>query len=332
MGADIGTMPRASSTPSSSTPSHSGLSASSRTGEGEGADGGRRPGGGSTVPLYEYAARLRGAFREAVRRFGEAVSCSSCASPTSRSMLSVFAVVTAVRPALAGCAAGAAPRGRVRGRSCDGGACAGRARECPPPLDDLRERSGAPRRRGRPSGVSGSPRGQAHARELGRAACRPRAPSRSCDKLVEHRCLDFGRPSRRCRATGSSPASAAWTGASCTSSPRTSRCSGAALSETNARKICKSWNLALKMGRQWWPHDSGGGASRRRRPRRAAYADIFLRNTLASGSSPRSPRYGALRGGAVYTRPSPIQRDGEGHLVHVRDRSGRHPDGHPRRR
>ena len=41
--------------------------------------------------------------------------------------------------------------------------------------------------------------------------------------------------------------------------------------------------------------------------------------------------HGALRGGRrLQPRHHRLQRDGEGHLVHVRDRSRRHPDGHPR--
>ena len=78
------------------------------------------------MPLYEYACPGCGArFEKLVRRFGEAVSCSSCASPDVEKQLSVFAVVTAVpSPPFAGCGGGAcSPGDGCEAGSCDGGAC-----------------------------------------------------------------------------------------------------------------------------------------------------------------------------------------------------------------
>jgi hypothetical protein len=60
-----------------------------------------------------------------VRRFGEAVSCPSCASAEVEKQMSVFAVATAAPPPpFAGCAGGAcSPGGGCEAGPCGGGAC-----------------------------------------------------------------------------------------------------------------------------------------------------------------------------------------------------------------
>ena len=78
------------------------------------------------MPIYEYACHGCGErFEKLVRRFGEAVSCPSCASADVEKQLSVFAAVTSVpTPAFSGCGAGACGPGAG---GCDAGPCGGGA-------------------------------------------------------------------------------------------------------------------------------------------------------------------------------------------------------------
>ncbi|MCH8820140.1 MAG: acyl-CoA carboxylase subunit beta [Acidobacteria bacterium] len=78
---------------------------------------------------------------------------------------------------------------------------------------------------------------------------------------------------------------------------------GGSLSETNAAKICKILDLALKVGAPVIGlNDSGGARIQEGIVSLAGYADIFLRNTLASGVIPQiSAIMGPCAGGAVYS-------------------------------
>jgi propionyl-CoA carboxylase beta chain len=78
---------------------------------------------------------------------------------------------------------------------------------------------------------------------------------------------------------------------------------GGSLSETNARKIVKLMDLALKNGAPLVGlNDSGGARIQEGVLSLAGYADIFLRNTLASGVVPQiSAILGPCAGGAVYS-------------------------------
>ncbi len=78
---------------------------------------------------------------------------------------------------------------------------------------------------------------------------------------------------------------------------------GGSLSETNAKKICKIMDLALKTGAPVIGlNDSGGARIQEGVASLAGYADIFLRNTLASGVIPQiSAIMGPCAGGAVYS-------------------------------
>src|SRR4030042_412303 len=63
---------------------------------------------------------------------------------------------------------------------------------------------------------------------------------------------------------------------------------GGSLSETNARKICKVMDLAVKMGAPVVGlNDSGGARIQEGGASLGGYADIFLRHTLASGVVPQ---------------------------------------------
>jgi propionyl-CoA carboxylase beta chain len=78
---------------------------------------------------------------------------------------------------------------------------------------------------------------------------------------------------------------------------------GGSLSETNAAKIVKVMDLAMKMGAPIVGlNDSGGARIQEGVLSLAGYADIFLRNTLASGVVPQiSAIMGPCAGGAVYS-------------------------------
>jgi len=78
---------------------------------------------------------------------------------------------------------------------------------------------------------------------------------------------------------------------------------GGSLSEAYARKICKVMDLAMKMGAPVIGlNDSGGARIQEGVVSLAGYAEIFLRNTLASGVVPQiSAVMGPCAGGAVYS-------------------------------
>ncbi len=104
---------------------------------------------------------------------------------------------------------------------------------------------------------------------------------------------------------------------------------GGSLSETNALKICKVMDLAMKTGAPIIGlNDSGGARIQEGVVSLAGYADIFLRNTLASGVVPQisaimGPCAGRCR---VFARHHRFRVHGGPDQLHVRDRSGRAED------
>jgi propionyl-CoA carboxylase beta subunit len=78
---------------------------------------------------------------------------------------------------------------------------------------------------------------------------------------------------------------------------------GGSLSETHAEKICKVMDLAVRNGAPIIGlNDSGGARIQEGVASLGGYADIFLRNTLASGVVPQiSAVLGPCAGGAVYS-------------------------------
>jgi propionyl-CoA carboxylase beta chain len=78
---------------------------------------------------------------------------------------------------------------------------------------------------------------------------------------------------------------------------------GGSLSETNAQKICRIMDLAMQNGAPVIGlNDSGGARIQEGVLSLAGYADIFYRNTLASGVIPQiSAVMGPCAGGAVYS-------------------------------
>ena len=78
---------------------------------------------------------------------------------------------------------------------------------------------------------------------------------------------------------------------------------GGSLSEAHGEKICKIMDLAMKNGAPVIGlNDSGGARIQEGVVSLGAYAEIFLRNTLASGVVPQiSAIIGPCAGGAVYS-------------------------------
>src|SRR5688572_170129 len=78
---------------------------------------------------------------------------------------------------------------------------------------------------------------------------------------------------------------------------------GGSLSEAHAEKICKIMDMAMKNGAPIIGlNDSGGARIQEGVFSLGGYADIFLRNTLASGFVPQlSVIMGPCAGGAVYS-------------------------------
>ena len=78
---------------------------------------------------------------------------------------------------------------------------------------------------------------------------------------------------------------------------------GGSLSEAHAEKICKVMDMALKVGAPIIGlNDSGGARIQEGVVSLGGYADIFLKNTLASGVIPQiSAIMGPCAGGAVYS-------------------------------
>ena len=123
------------------------------------------------------------------------------------------------------------------------------------------------------------------------------------DKLVEHRCLDFGMAEQKVPGDGVVAGYGRVDGRLAYVFAQDFTVFGGSLSETNARKICKVMDLAVKMGAPVVGlNDSGGARIQEGVASLGGYADIFLRNTLASGVVPQvSAIMGPCAGGAVYS-------------------------------
>jgi propionyl-CoA carboxylase beta chain len=123
------------------------------------------------------------------------------------------------------------------------------------------------------------------------------------DKLVEHRCLDFGMAEQKVPGDGVVSGYGKVDGRLVYVFAQDFTVFGGSLSETNAQKICKVMDLAMKMGAPIVGlNDSGGARIQEGVASLGGYADIFLRNTLASGVVPQiSAILGPCAGGAVYS-------------------------------
>src|SRR5579863_834070 len=123
------------------------------------------------------------------------------------------------------------------------------------------------------------------------------------DKLVEHRCQDFGMAEQHIPGDGVVAGYGRIEGRLTFAFAKDFTVFGGSLSESNAAKICKIMDLALKAGAPVVGlNDSGGARIQEGVASLAGYAEIFLRNTLASGVVPQlSAVLGPCAGGAVYS-------------------------------
>src|SRR5437870_152744 len=123
------------------------------------------------------------------------------------------------------------------------------------------------------------------------------------DKLVTHRCRDFGMDRLIVPGDGVIAGHGLVDGRQVCAFAQDFTVFGGSLSETNAAKIVKIMDLAMKLGAPIVGlNDSGGARIQEGVLSLAGYADIFLRNTLASGVVPQiSAIMGACAGGAVYS-------------------------------
>ena len=123
------------------------------------------------------------------------------------------------------------------------------------------------------------------------------------DKFVTHRCLDFGMAEQQVPGDGVVAGLGRVDRRVVCAFAQDFTVFGGSLSETNAAKIVKVMDLAMKMGAPIVGlNDSGGARIQEGVLSLAGYADIFLRNTLASGVVPQiSAIMGPCAGGAVYS-------------------------------
>jgi len=123
------------------------------------------------------------------------------------------------------------------------------------------------------------------------------------DKFVVHQSHDFGMDEQRFPGDGVVTGSGRIHGRPVFVFAQDFTVFGGSLSEAYARKICKIMDLAMKTGTPVVGlNDSGGARIQEGVVSLAGYADIFLRNTLASGVVPQiSAVLGPCAGGAVYS-------------------------------
>ena len=121
--------------------------------------------------------------------------------------------------------------------------------------------------------------------------------------LVTHRCQDFGLEGQRIPGDGVVCGYGTIEGRLVYLFAQDFTVFGGSLSETNAAKICKVMDMAMNNGAPIIGlNDSGGARIQEGVVSLGGYADIFLRNTLASGVVPQiSAIMGPCAGGAVYS-------------------------------
>ena len=123
------------------------------------------------------------------------------------------------------------------------------------------------------------------------------------DRLVVHRCTDFGMEGQKIPGDGVVTGYGTVDGRQVFVFAQDFTVFGGSLSAAYAEKIVKIMDLAMKVGAPVIGlNDSGGARIQEGVESLAGYADIFLRNTLASGVVPQiSAIMGPCAGGAVYS-------------------------------
>ncbi|PLX31334.1 MAG: methylmalonyl-CoA carboxyltransferase [Ignavibacteria bacterium] len=123
------------------------------------------------------------------------------------------------------------------------------------------------------------------------------------DAFVKHRSHDFGLDSQHFFTDGVVTGSGTIDGRLVFVFSQDFTVFGGSLSEAHAEKICKIMDMAMKVGAPVIGlNDSGGARIQEGVVSLGGYADIFLRNTMASGVIPQlSAVMGPCAGGAVYS-------------------------------
>lgn len=123
------------------------------------------------------------------------------------------------------------------------------------------------------------------------------------DVHVRHQCRDFGMGDKQIEGDGVVSGFGRIDGRLVYVFAQDFTVFGGSVSESNAWKICKVMDLAMKAGAPVIGlNDSGGARIQEGVASLAGYSEIFLRNTLASGVIPQiSAIMGPCAGGAVYS-------------------------------
>ena len=123
------------------------------------------------------------------------------------------------------------------------------------------------------------------------------------DRFVTHRCQDFGMADQQILGDGVVTGHARVDGRPIYLFSQDFTVFGGSLSETHAEKICKVMDAAMKVGVPVvGMNDSGGARIQEGVKSLGGYAEIFWRNTRASGVVPQiSAILGPCAGGAVYS-------------------------------
>jgi propionyl-CoA carboxylase beta chain len=122
-------------------------------------------------------------------------------------------------------------------------------------------------------------------------------------RFVTHRCTEFGMEQQKVLGDGVVTGHGLVDGRKVFVFAQDFTVFGGSLSGAYAQKICKVMDMAMKVGAPVIGlNDSGGARIQEGVESLAGYADIFLRNTLASGVVPQiSAIMGPCAGGAVYS-------------------------------
>ena len=123
------------------------------------------------------------------------------------------------------------------------------------------------------------------------------------DKFMTHRCNNFGMEKKKFLGDGVITGYGRVNGKLVYLYSQDFTVFGGSLSGTQAKKICKILDLAMKNGAPVIGiNDSGGARIQEGVEALGGYADIFLKNTMASGTVPQiSAIMGPCAGGAVYS-------------------------------
>ncbi|UCH85243.1 MAG: methylmalonyl-CoA carboxyltransferase [Candidatus Latescibacterota bacterium] len=121
--------------------------------------------------------------------------------------------------------------------------------------------------------------------------------------FVTHRCTDFGMENNKITGDGVVAGFGKVNGRLTYAFAQDFTVFGGTMSEANAGKICRLMDLAMENGAPIIGlNDSGGARIQEGVASLGGYADVFLRNTLASGVVPQiSAIMGPCAGGAVYS-------------------------------